>query len=38
VIGNISILQHKVDGEKQPNKRIELNEELKRLKAEIKME
>jgi len=30
----ISKLQHKVDSEKQPNKRIELNEELKRLKAE----
>ena len=30
----ISKLQHKVDSEKQPNKRIELNEELKRLKVE----
>jgi hypothetical protein len=32
----IKILQRKVDAEKQPNKRIELNENLKRLKAEMK--
>jgi len=31
---NIARLQSKVDNEKQPNKRIELNEELKQLKAE----
>jgi hypothetical protein len=30
----IAMLQRKVDGEKQPNKRIELNEKLKQLKAE----
>ena len=30
----LDVLQRKVDAEKQPNKRIELNEELKRLKAE----
>lgn len=30
----LAILQRKVDTEKQPNKRIELNEELKRLKTE----